>query len=117
MNKDQLELLLNQLYNCSLAIYAAIEKDDLNEIDNLIQQKNKTMKLLDTNKKFFNECFSLYDIMIEKIKKQENKNLQFLNVKKNEFYTKYKNAIKTAKILNKYEPSEPRSGSIVDASE
>ncbi len=117
MNTGQLELLLNQLYSCSLAIYAAIEADDLNEINNLILQKSKIMKVINTNKKFLQQEFSLFDVMVEKIKEQENKNLQYLKDKKNVFYAKYKNTIKTAKILNKYAPSEPRNGSIVDTRE
>jgi len=117
MNKMQLELLLNQLYSCSLAIYDAIDKDDLNEINNLIKQKNQIMKLIHTNKKFLRDKFTLFDVMVEKIKEQEHKNLQFLKTRRNVFYTKYKNTIKTAKILNKYAPAEPRSGSIVDESE
>lgn len=114
MNKMQLELLLNQLYSCSLAIHEAIDKDDLNEINNLITQKNKIMKILQTNKTILTEKYTLFDVMVEKIKEQENKNLQFLKIKRNVFYTKYKNTIKTAKILNKYSQSEPRSGSLVD---
>ncbi len=117
MNKAQLELLLNQLYSCSLAIYDAIEKDDLNEINALIKQKSKLMKVLDTNKKFMSESFSLFDVMVEKIKEQENKNLQCLKEKRNVFYTKYKNTLKTAKILNKYAPYRAPQGSIIDTTE
>ena len=47
MNKLQLELLLNQLYDCSLAIYDAIQNEDLNELNNLIEAKAEKMKLVE----------------------------------------------------------------------
>lgn len=117
MNKLQLELLLNQLYDCSLAIYDAIQNEDLNELNNLIEAKAEKMKLVDKNKKFLTCSFSLFDVMVEQIKKQEVINLQLLEEKKNIFYKKYRQTIKTSKILNKYTPAIAPKGAIVDTAE
>lgn len=114
MHKTQLELLLNQLYNCSIAIYKAISIDDSEELDNLIVSKSKIIKLIDTNKKFLSGSFSFFDVMVEQIKKQENLNLQLLQEKKNAYYKKYRQSIKSSKILNKYSPAITPKGSIVD---
>ena len=114
MHKLQLELLLNQLYDCSLAIHKAIQNEDLNELNSLIDAKTEKMKLLDSNKKFLGDSFSLFDVMVEQIKKQENANLRLLEEKKNVFYKKYRQAIKTSKILNKYSLAITPKGGIVD---
>ena len=116
MDTKQMDLLLKQLFDCSLAIYKAIENNDSIELDKLIDIKESELQLIENNKKFFKDL-DKFNNEIEKIKKQETINLELLNSKKNDIYKQYQNKIQNSKIMKKYEQSNVQNGSIVDIKE
>lgn len=116
MNPQQLELLLNQLFDCSLAINKAIKNNLSSELDNLLEIKDEKLKLIENNKKFIND-FSQFNELIEKIKQQENENISLLSKQKNETYKNLQKTLSSAKIMKKYEQIENVNGAIVDVKE
>ena len=52
MQSSQIDLLLNQLLECSFNIYNAIKNNDTLELDALINIKNEKLQLIESNKKF-----------------------------------------------------------------
>ncbi len=117
MHKSQLELLLNQIYDCSIAINNAINTEDEAELSDLVARKAKKIKLLEKNKKFLEDSqMTLFDVMLRKIQEQELENINLLKAKRNIFYKKYIQSVKKSKILNKYSPII-ESGVIVDTVE
>lgn len=116
MNSKQFELLLNQLFDCSLAINNAIKNDLIDEIDKLLKIKDDKIELIQSNKKFINNV-QQFNNLIEQIKKQDDANIELLSRKKEEtFKESRKNQINT-KILKKYEQLRITNGSIVDIKE
>ena len=116
MNLSQMELLLNQLYECSIAIHSAIEKGDAQEIDNLIEIKNEKLNLIELNKKFVENTPEFLD-KIKQIQEQEKVNLAYLNEKKDEIYKQYKSVQVSSKVIQKYAQNNGLNGSIVDVRE
>lgn len=115
MHKSQLELLLNTLYNCSIAIHNAIVNNDEEELNILIKKKKELLKAISTNKKFLESSdFLIYDYMLEEIRAQEKINIKLLKESRSKVYKQYQRNTRTSKILNKYSPNEPKNGSIVD---
>ncbi len=114
-NNSQMDLLLNQLYSCSISIYNAIVKDDEQEANNLMSQKYKLLNLIKENKKFISGDFAeIFRGLIRKLDEQENKNIQLLKAKKNVLYKQYNDSLKKSALHNKYGFSSQTNGNIVD---
>ncbi len=116
MNLTQIEILLNQLFDCSLAVRSAIEKNDSEEIDRLIEIKNDKLKLFQDNRKFIVELTQFKD-MIEKIQEQDSENIKLLTSKKENILKQYKVNMANITVLKRYEQDNNLNGSIVDVSE
>ena len=115
MNNAQFELLLDNLYKCSIAISNAIELDDNEEILSLIQKKREILQLLNKNLKFIeHKDSSLYKFLVQKIKEQENLNIKVLKAKHNELYKEYANTNRKSKLYVKYALKNDKIGKIVD---
>jgi len=116
MNLTQIKILLNQLFDCSCAIYKAIANNDSQEIDRLIITKDEKLKLFQENKKFIDNLVQFNDI-IDKIKQQEAKNLKLLTEKKEKILKEQKTNLANIMVLKKYEQNNNLNGSIVDIKE
>lgn len=116
MHSTQMEILLKQLLDCSLAIYQAIQNDDNQELDNLIDIKSEKLKLIEETKKSV-KSLETYDNIIQKIKEQEQINIKLLNEKKDLIFDEYKSTKANTKVLKKYEQLDNLNGSIVDIRE
>lgn len=117
-NIAQIELLLNQLYNCAVAFYDATVRDDEQEADLLINKKIELLNLIEENKKFAGESLSeLFRVMLRKLNEQENKNIQLLKAKKSVLYNQYRESTKQNQLSVKYMVNTEKKGSIVDISE
>ena len=116
MELKQFELLLNQLFDCSLAINDAIKNGQTTEIDKLIEAKEEKLQLIDDNIKFINDL-SQFKTLIEKIRLQENENISLLSAQKDEIGKKTKQNLANTRIVKKYEQLRNINGSIVDVRE
>ena len=116
MNSNQVELLLNQLLDCSFSIHKSVLNNDTEELDRLIKIKDEKIKLIEENKKFCVDLNKFKEITI-KIEQQEKENLILLETKKNEISKRYKQVLANSKILNKYEINNNQSGAIIDIRE
>ena len=116
MELKQFELLLNQLFDCSLAINDAIKNGQTPEIDKLIEAKDEKLQLIDDNIKFINDL-SQFKTLIEKIRLQENENISLLSAQKDEIGKKTKQNLANTRIVKKYEQLRNINGSIVDVRE
>ena len=115
MNNAQFELLLDNLYKCSIAISNAIEVDDSDEMLSLIQKKREILQLLNKNLKYIEHReTSLYKLLVNKIKEQENLNIKALKAKHNELYKEYANTNRKSKLYAKYALKNNQIGKIVD---
>jgi len=116
MISNQVELLLNQLLDCSFSIHKSILNNDTEELERLIKIKDEKIKLIEENKKFCADFNKFKEITI-KINQQEKENLILLNTQKNELNKIYKQTLASSKILNKYEINNNQNGAIVDIHE
>ena len=116
MNSNQVELLLNQLLDCSFSIHKSIINNDTEELDRLIKIKDEKIQLIEENKKF---CIDLdkFKELTRKIEQQENENLILLETQKKELNKIYKQTLASSKILNKYEINNNQNGAIIDIRE
>lgn len=114
----QLELILNQLYNCSAQISQCIETENLEELSSALGVKDKILEKIEQMKKTSpNWDLSAFSEVITKIEKNELSNIEKIKQSKQKIREELTAHSKTSKLINTYEPQNQTSGNILDMSE
>lgn len=120
MEKNDLKKIYEEFYSLSIEITELIKTDNFNELAVLLNKKDEIIKNINTiksNSVFTEQEKAEYNAFANKIKENEDKNIQLIENKKEELKHNILNNNQAAKTISSYKVKKEVQSTYIDERE